>query len=303
MLTCGLGSFSIEDIDAALLQDGVALGISGFRCLIRSDAGLLAKPLHLLYQDYPASLSPSGFFDLNVSFCRQRKGWRYSEVAFYWEDDCPFPALPIAQTHPLFEWGLNWGIATASGAHIVIHAAVVERHGAALVLPGQPGAGKSTLCADLVLSGWRLLSDELTIISRKTGLVQPLPRPISLKESSISLIRERYPDAVMSESVSETRKGEIAFLRPPAAAVSAWQEAIPVGHVIFPKYAAGEDLTVIDIPRSQALTGLLEHSFNVGLLGNAGFTALANVVAGVRAYEVTYGNATEIKEWIEATCR
>ena len=53
--------------------------------------------------------------------------------------------------------------------YLIIHAAVVEKNGLAAILPAPPGSGKGTLTAGSVLSGWRLLSDELTLIDRLSG--------------------------------------------------------------------------------------------------------------------------------------
>jgi predicted ATPase len=47
----------------------------------------------------------------------------------------------------------------------MLHAAVVEKNGKALILPALPGSGKSTLSAALAMNGWRFLSDEFTMIS------------------------------------------------------------------------------------------------------------------------------------------
>lgn len=293
-----LGNIPKEDIARALLGEGLSLQVSDFRCLIRSDTGLLTQPLSLLYQDYSASETRSGFYDFQINLRRRRSG-RSSEVEFSWEGASPFPELPISQTHPLFEWGLNWCIATLSGADIVIHAAVVEKDGAALVLPGQPGSGKSTLCAELALSGWRLLSDELTIISVQTGLVRPIPRPISLKHASIDIIGSRFPTVDMTEPVTDTRKGPIAYVRPPTSAVVAWATPVPVRKVIFPRYRENCDFSFQPVTRAQALTRLLENTFNVGLIGRAGFEVLARSISTADCYLVEYSQLNDIAHWLD----
>jgi hypothetical protein len=71
----------------------------------------------------------------------------------------------------------------------------------------------------LVLSGWRLLSDELTLIDRKTGLIQPLPRPVSLKNQSIDVIRQFSPDTYINRASHDTVKGAMAHMRPPRDSV------------------------------------------------------------------------------------
>jgi HprK-related kinase A len=299
-----LGTLSLPEIERCLRGDGLTLHVAHFRCLLQSDTGLLADALQLLYAHYPVSVTRSGFYDFRITLKKKREyPWSPEEVAFDWEGHSPFSPLPLAQTHPLFEWGLNWCIATLSGAHTVIHSAVVERGGAALVLPGQPGAGKSTLCAALALTDWRLLSDELTIISQETGLVQPMPRPISLKQASIGIIGSLFPEVALSKPVDDTHKGAIAYVRPPEHAVDAWRTAVHVGYVVFPRYVRGGEFTVEPLSRAQALAELMGHTFNVGLLGPEGFEALAMAIMGAQCYAVEYPDLASITSWIDATCR
>ncbi len=298
-----LGAFSLEAIERCLRGDGLTLTIANFRCLVQSDTGLLAAPLRLLYRHYPASLTPDGFYDFRITLNGKRAApWQAKEVEFLWEGRSPFPPLPVAQTHPLFEWGLNWCIATLSGGHAVIHSAVLERSGAALVLPGEPGAGKSTLCAALALTDWRLFSDELTILSHATGQVQPMPRPISLKRSSIDIVRAGFPHAELTTPIADTHKGTIAYVRPPDNAVDAWAHTARIGHLVFPRYVQDAEFTVETVSRAQALAELMSHTFNVGLLGRDGFQALVDALAGAECYAVEYPDLASITSWINATC-
>jgi HprK-related kinase A len=299
-----MGELSESDIEQRLRGDGLGLQVASFRCLVHSDTGLLAPPLRLLYQDYAVDPVTTGFYDFRIRLARTRPNfWKDWEVEFDWDGGSPFPALPLAQAHPLFEWGLNWCVATASGLHTVIHSAVVERDGQALVLPGQPGSGKSTLCAALALGGWRLLSDELTLVSQSDGLVQAVPRPISLKGKSIDLISDNYPLADMTPPVNDTHKGSIAYARPPSPAVASSEQSAPIGYVVFPRFKAGAELVFEPLSRAAALTELMQNTFNLGLLGAGGFEALARAIAGAKCYAVEYGDLASILQWVDTTCR
>lgn len=299
-----MGELSEREIEQCLRGGGLGLQVASWRCLVRSDTGLLAAPLRQLYQDYPVDPAPGGFYDFRIRLARTRPNfWKKWEVEFDWEGGSPFPALPLAHAHPLFEWGLNWCVATASGLHTVIHSAVVERNGQALVLPGRPGSGKSTLCAALALGGWRLLSDELTIVSQSDGLVQAVPRPISLKGKSIDLIGGQFPLADMTPPVADTHKGAIAYARAPSPAVASSQQAAPIGYVVFPRFKAGAELVFQPLSRSAALAELMQNTFNVGLMGAGGFQALARAIAGAQCYAVEYGDLSSILQWVDTTCQ
>jgi HprK-related kinase A len=291
-------------VEECLRGEGLCLHVASFRILVRSDTGLLSSPLHHLYQDYPVEPEVSGFYDFRIRLARTRaRLWAPWEVEFDWEGSRPFPTLPLAHTHPLFEWGLNWCVATASGLHMVVHSAVVERHGQALVLPGRPGAGKSTLCAALAMDGWRLLSDELTIVSQADRTVQPVPRPISLKGLSIDLIGAQYPFADMTLPVRDTHKGSIAYARAPSPAVDASKQSVPIGYVVFPQFKAGVELNFEPLTRASALVELMKNTFNVGMMGSDGFASLARAIANAQCFSVEYGDLASILQWVDATCR
>ena len=291
-------------IAQALETVGVCFSIGDLRFRVRCDQPELAAPFANLYQDYRLQPGlPDGWVcDFDTAITRKSHVGTAGEVEFRWGGNAPLPALPVSQTHPLFEWGLNWCIATLCGTDIVIHAAIVERNGVGLVLPGEPGAGKSTLCAALALSGWRLFSDELTVISIGSGLAIPIPRPISLKDESITVISSRFPEAQLTEPISETRKGQIAYVRPPSAAVRNSNVFAPIRYFLFPRFQKDSELVVSSLPKSACMARLMDSTFNVGLLGHEGFSVLANIIATSDGYELSYGKLDQALEWINRHC-
>lgn len=301
-MTVFLENLTTQEIEGALKGQGLGLELHGFRCVVSSDTGLLAAKIHQLYAGYQASLSPEGFYDFRISVDRVRRPFRSTEVEFFWEGTSPFPPLPFEQTHPLFEWGLNWCIATASGCDIVVHSAVIERNGKALVLPGHPGSGKSTLCADLALGKFRLLSDELTIIDPHDRHVRPFPRPISLKNNSIDLIAKRHPSALVTKRITDTRKGDIAYVPPPSASLVA-PSAVPIGWIVFPQYSANSRTEITPITRANAFARLLENAFNVDLIGQTGYIAFAESIAQAECFDLRYSDLDEVSLWLDELCR
>jgi HprK-related kinase A len=215
--------------------------------------------------------------------------WIKPLAYFRYDASPPFNPLPANQAFPLLEWGLNWCIAAHCHQFLIIHAAVVERGGLALVLPAPPGSGKSTLCAALVARGWRLLSDELALIDVETRRITPLPRPISLKNTSIRLIAQFWPDAPMSPIVPDTLKGSVAHVQPPAASVKAAEQTTMPGWIVLPTFRAGEPLSLTPLAKSTAFMRLVESAFNYSVLGRRGFDILADVVAASDCREFRYG--------------
>jgi HprK-related kinase A len=185
---------------------------------------------------------------------------------------------------------MNWCISAHCHQYLVIHAAVIERNGRALLLPAPPGYGKSTLCAGLVNRGWRLLSDELTLLDPASGTVLPLARPVSLKNASIDVIRRFAPRAVLSATVHDTLKGSVAHMKPPGDAVERFLEPARPAWIVLPRYTAGAPSTLRALSRGRAFMQLVDNAFNYQVHGRDGFELLASTVEGCECYEFTYSD-------------
>ncbi|MCE2915510.1 MAG: HprK-related kinase A [Rubrivivax sp.] len=270
-------------------ERGLVIRTGPFVTRIRSRLPEVAEALSVLYGDYPLA-TPDGFVDFNVGVRRPwwRRGQR-AQVRFDFEGQEPFNPLPGAQAVPLLEWGLNWCVSALCHDTLNLHAAVLERNGQALILPAPSGSGKSTLCAALAFSGWRLLSDELTLIDPRDGQVRPLPRPISLKNASIAAIRSFAPQAVVGSNVADTIKGTVAHLRPPASAVQRAAERACPAWIVLPRYVANGGLRWQAMEKTDGLMHLVENAFNYDVFGASGFDLLARVVSGCRCLRFEYG--------------
>ncbi|MEO5734967.1 MAG: HprK-related kinase A, partial [Rubrivivax sp.] len=162
------------------------------------------------------------------------------------------------------------------------------RGGRVLILPAPPGSGKSTLCAGLAVRGWRLLSDELAMVSPSDGLVTPLARPISLKNASIDVIRAFAPEAILNEPTRDTFKGTVSHMQPHPAHVARAAERAQPRWVVFPKYVAGAAPQLTPRGKADSLLELGRNSFNYSVLGLAGFETLARMVDTCDCFDFSY---------------
>lgn len=284
-----VSSLTRAQLDRSLRGGGLYLRTGPFTTCVKSSIDHLVDGIARMYADHPIA-ETSDYADFYVTM-RESAGWRKwfrRQVNFDFDGNQPFTPLPLDQAFPMFEWVLNWCISARAHNYLIIHAAVLEKHGRAAILPAPPGSGKSTLCAALVHSGWRLLSDELTLVRLDNGLLVPVPRPISLKNESIDVIRGFASGALLSEPVEGTLKGTVAHLKAPADSVARAAELALPAWVIFPKYEPGAAALLEPIEKARAFMSVAENSFNYSVLGAGGFTALATLVERCVSYRFTY---------------
>lgn len=274
---------------------GLWLRTGPFSVRVRSRVAHVAEGLADLYGQFEVRHSSETFADFHVSVDAPTplRRWLRPQVDFSFDGQLPFKPLPYDQAYPMLEWGLNWCVSMHAHQYLIIHAAVVEKNGGAAILPAPPGSGKSTLTAGLVLSGWRLLSDELTLIDRKSGLIHPLPRPVSLKNESIPLIRAFSESAFINRPSHDTAKGTVAHLRPPTESVRRQHEPARPAWVIFPQWRAGAATRMSPRSAAQTFMFLAQNAFNYSHLGEDGFRVGTRLIDQVDCHDFTYSQLDE----------
>lgn len=202
--------------------------------------------------------------------------------------------MPVEHAFPLLEWSMNWCVAMHAHQYLLLHSAVIERNGQAVVMPAPPGSGKSTLCAGLIHAGWRLVSDEMALLDRaQVGTVWPLCRPVSLKNASIDVLRARQPEARFNSESINTNKGRVSHMRVDPSHVARMDEPAQVRWVVFPRWTPGAPAALRRRSRADSMVELAHNAFNYGHLGAAGFEQLVDVVGRCDCYDFTYSSLDE----------
>lgn len=268
------------------------------------------EAVEFLYADYP-KLAADAWTDFHVRVAPDgRFAWlsRNPNYKVYLEDFVPFPPFPQEQATAMIEWGMNWCIWLHVSHLIIFHAAMLESGGRGLIMAGDSGDGKSTLAAGLALAGWRILSDELTLLDpADTELIVPdgglpayevprmvpLTRPICLKNESVRVVQELFPEAPFTKMSPGTTKGDVAHIRPPADAVRRARERVLPRWVVFPKYVPGKRAEWTPWEKAEAFIQLGQHGQAYSVLGGRGFEALAGVISHCDCWRFEYGSLEE----------
>jgi HprK-related kinase A len=278
----------------ALTGPGIHLNTGAFTTHLRTDLRPLVDEMAQLYADYPL-VEPATIDDFEIRISAPsllRRHVRPQVVSWVGGEQLIEP-LPMDQALPCLESALNIGVAYMDGSPLVVHSAVLERDGRALVMPAPSGSGKSTLCAALAWSGWRLLSDEMAVFCFETGRLLANPRPVSLKNQAVDVIRAREPRAYFSRFYLNTNKGDIAYMRAPTDAVQRASESAGPGLLVAPMFRRGATLSVREMDRVEAFRWLTDNAVNYASMLQHGFDTLADFVEGSRAYALTYSDLDE----------
>ncbi len=285
-----LGDLSLAQLRQRLADNDLVLRTGPFVTRMHSTLPLIADGLLRLYADFPLDEGEFNDFHVRVGAPTGIRRWLRPQINFWYDDHSPFKPLPANHAFALLEWGMNWCVAGHAHHYLMLHAAVLEKNGRAVVLPGDPGAGKSTLTAALMLSGWRLLSDEITLIDRDDGMLVGLARPVSLKNASIDVIQRAFPDAVIGAPAHDTHKGTVAHVRPSTDSVARVNEKARPAWVIFPRWKNGSEARLSPHSRADAMLHTASHAFNYSLLGGLGFELNAALMDACTCYDFEYSN-------------
>lgn len=264
-----------------------------FNVCLQARSADFIRDFALLYADFPLLLpEDSEIIDFHLGLPRPWgvRRWYHPQVRFDADSERPFAPFPLNHAFPHFEWGLNWCIATRANRYLMLHSAVVEKNGRVAILPGRPGSGKSTLCAALMMDGWRLLSDEFGLIRPEDGSMVALPRPIPLKNTAIAAFRAYAPDAVLGPVFPKTRKGDVSHVRPTLQSLQRVEEPGRPAWIVFPQYAADTDNRLYPMARGRAFLRVSGNSFNYELQAAAGFRVVAELARNCESFELHYNH-------------
>lgn len=268
------------------------LSVGPFTFSVSSDVLNIHHYLEHHYEQCLVDYSKERFIDYHVSIEHGSLARRLfkPQVHFKFNHRAPFKPLPLDQAHAFLEWGMNWVISSQANQYLIIHAAALERNGKGIIISAPSGSGKSTLCAYLVSQGWRLLSDELALVSPDSLLLHGLARPINLKNKSIELMKPYFEADQFSNIAVDTHKGTVSLLKPPAKCIQLAQTPVKPSHLIFVSYNEQENCYIEPVNKSLALTEIIKNSFNFSLLNKHGFDCARRLVDQTEALYIEYNN-------------
>jgi len=181
----------------------------------------------------------------------------------------------------LFLWHLNQRVMLDTRSALAIHAAVVARDGDAVVIPGGPDAGKSTLAAALVDAGFDFLSDEAALLRLDDAAVVPYRRWLSVQAGSWPLLPWLRPTPGLA--YEHEARGQWLI---PADDLSPDPGPCPAVAVVFPQQTPGTPARLVRRSRAGTVRELARHTTNLDALGVPGFNALARACSQATCWDL-----------------
>lgn len=201
---------------------------------------------------------------------------------------------------PHVEWAVGWEIPQTLPEYLHLHASVLERDGKAVVFPGPPGCGKSTLAVGLVATGWRYLCDEFALVHTQTLRVHPYPRAICVKEGAFSALKQLGIEIAQDRVFCKGAKGRVILLRPLDIRPDAVGRAGEVAAVIFPSYTPGAEPSLIPIRRAEAAFALHAVCFNLLGCRAVGLDVIVGLIRKASCFRLVSGDLRRTCEMIDS---
>ncbi len=162
--------------------------------------------------------------------------------------------------------------------HLAMHAAVLSRHGNALVIPGPSGHGKTTLAAALLQAGWDYVSDEALCLRWDDAQVVPYPRPLALSPWASELL-----------GLAGVPAADEVIIRPAAAGARPTPltpgMSPKVRHVMTLERVDGE-AQLVPLHRADGLAALLQRGFTHHRHPAKALVVVAGLIQGAECWRL-----------------
>lgn len=146
-------------------------------------------------------------------------------------------------------------VTSSTEGMIDLHAAFVRVGDAAVLLPGDPGAGKTTLVLAVITRGGCLMCDDMSLMDLRSRKILPLPRPIGIRAGiPVSDFADRWrPPEWLQDPATP-------YLLP-ARAFSVVDDQSPIRptHIVFPRLDLKTESLLTPLPRAETIARLGRH--------------------------------------------
>jgi len=183
----------------------------------------------------------------------------YAGSVYLFDGGIALGATPPVEFTPLLKALFTERFLASSPDGFLAHAALLKRGGKAMLLSGEPGAGKTTLCVALGSAGWTLCADDIVRID-PSGRALGIPFAPAVKTGSWDLLAPYAPD-LASQPVQLRTDGQWVRYLPMPASDGA---PAPIGAVLLLARTLDGPPRLEPIDALEALTTILDGAYATG---------------------------------------
>jgi hypothetical protein len=141
---------------------------------------------------------------------------------------------------------------------MTVHASAISNGRKTILFSAAPGSGKTTFAALLQANGYYLISDDFVPIEQSTFKAFPLPIAMSVKEGSLNLLKDLYPNLENSPLININSKKKVRFLPVDNKII---KMEFPVNEIVFIKYDKSVNFHLEKIEPVEGLKRLLNEAW------------------------------------------
>ena len=178
---------------------------------------------------------------------------------------------------------------------VPLHAAACAWQGAAVVIAGASGSGKSTITAGLVSRGLSYLTDEVAVVNPVDLTVAPYAKPLTIKSGSWPVLAGLRP--IVPESIADVTMTQW-HLAPTQLAGGVATAPHPVRLLLRCRWQHGSPTLLRPVSRAGLVLDLALDMFRPRQRIPWQLEVLARLAAGSLAYDLVYGDLDDATEAI-----
>lgn len=198
------------------------------------------------------------------------------------------PLAPLSLARTLCAWAARLTTDT-----YVFHGAALALEQRGLLVIGESGCGKTTLTLSLLRRGWSFYSDEVAALRLADARLVPFARrPVVRCDVWPHQLLGPFPDLPL-EPAPLPHEQPAAPCDPARLGAAPRQPETEPVCLVFPRYSAGEMLTVHKLDQGSALLAMMAASCSQPVFKVRGLDFVIDIVRRLPAYVVTYGHADE----------
>jgi hypothetical protein len=173
---------------------------------------------------------------------------------------------------------------------VALHTAALVRDERAILIVGQPGAGKSTLAFALARNGWEMAADDVVLLDQR-GRVTGLQFPLTAKAGAWPLLGRHWPECILGPAYRRPDDIDVRFILPEALAAP---KPFEIAAFVLVDRRPEVNASLEPVEPTQMLAILLGEATSADQrLTGPGFTSLVSALGNARCVRLVYGDLLE----------